>query len=95
MPQPVAEAHPFQGAARRTVCRDGRQIALSRKEFDLLWELLRANGDLVTSGELRRRVWDEYADTGSGALRVTITSLRKKLGTPPVIENVPGRGYRL
>lgn len=95
MPPALQRAGIRLDPARRTVCRDGRQIALSRKEFDLLRELLRADGELVTSGELRRRVWDEYADTGSGALRVTITSLRKKLGAPPVIENVPGRGYRL
>ncbi|MEU8245694.1 response regulator transcription factor [Nonomuraea sp. NPDC048916] len=80
---------------RRTVTREGRQITLNRKEFDVLRELLRAEGGLVASSELRRSVWDEYADTGSGVLRVTLTSLRKKLGAPPMIENVPGRGYRL
>jgi DNA-binding response OmpR family regulator len=81
--------------SRRTVTRDGREIALNRKEFDVLCELLRADGRLLTSAELRRSVWDEYADAGSGVLRVTLTSLRKKLGTPQVIENVPGQGYRL
>ncbi|WP_433221039.1 response regulator transcription factor [Microtetraspora malaysiensis] len=80
--------------ARRTVTRDGRPIALNRKEFDVLLELLRAEGDLVSSAELRRAVWDEYADTGTGVLRVTLTSLRRKLGEPRLIENVPGRGYR-
>ncbi|WP_162795400.1 winged helix-turn-helix domain-containing protein, partial [Nonomuraea lactucae] len=81
--------------SRRTVSRDGREVALNRKEFDVLRELLRADGRLVTSAELRRNVWDEYADAASGVLRVTLTSLRRKLGAPPVIENVPGRGYRL
>lgn len=80
---------------RRTVTRDGRQITLNRKEFDVLRELLRADGGLVASAELRRSAWDEYADPASGVLRVTLTSLRKKLGAPTVIENVPGRGYRL
>ncbi|MEU0566640.1 response regulator transcription factor [Nonomuraea sp. NPDC005983] len=81
--------------ARRTVTRDGRQITLNRKEFDVLRELLDAAGALVPSAELRRNVWDEYADATSGVLRVTITSLRKKLGAPQAIENVPGKGYRL
>ncbi|GGS72420.1 transcriptional regulatory protein CutR [Planobispora rosea] len=81
--------------ARRTVTRDGREVTLNRKEFDVLHELMRAGGRLVASAELRRRVWDEYADAGSGVLRVTLTSLRRKLGAPSVIENVPGRGYRL
>ncbi|MFF3670611.1 response regulator transcription factor [Microtetraspora malaysiensis] len=80
--------------ARRTVTRDGQPIALNRKEFDVLLELLRAEGGLVSSAELRRAVWDEYADTGTGVLRVTLTSLRRKLGEPRLIENVPGRGYR-
>ncbi|WP_188193667.1 response regulator transcription factor [Nonomuraea sp. SYSU D8015] len=81
--------------ARRTVTRDGRAVSLNRKEFDVLHVLLRRDGELVTSGELRRSVWDEHADAGTGALRVTITSLRKKLGLPPAIQNVPGKGYRL
>ncbi|MGP3964099.1 response regulator transcription factor [Nonomuraea sp. 3N208] len=81
--------------ARRTVTRDGRTVSLNRKEFDVLRTLLSADGELVTSGELRKSVWDEYADAGTGALRVTITSLRKKLGVPPAIQNVPGKGYRL
>jgi DNA-binding response OmpR family regulator len=80
---------------RRTVTRDGRRVLLNRKEFDVLRELLSAGGALVTSLELRRSVWDEYADAGTGALRVTITSLRRKLGVPPAIQNVPGKGYRL
>ncbi|MET9247487.1 response regulator transcription factor [Nonomuraea sp. NPDC003709] len=81
--------------SRRTVTRDGRPVSLNRKEFDVLRVLLGAGGELVTSGELRRRVWDEHADAGTGALRVTITSLRKKLGVPSAILNVPGKGYRL
>jgi DNA-binding response OmpR family regulator len=81
--------------ARRTVTRDGHPVPLNRKEFDLLRVLLGADGELVTSGELRKSVWDEYADAGTGALRVTITSLRKKLGVPAAIQNVPGKGYRL
>ncbi|SDM49493.1 response regulator transcription factor [Nonomuraea jiangxiensis] len=81
--------------ARRTVTRDGRPVPLNRKEFDVLRTLLGAAGALVTSAELRRIVWDEHADASTGALRVTITSLRKKLGAPPLIQNVPGKGYRL
>ncbi|MEV4459928.1 response regulator transcription factor [Microbispora sp. NPDC049633] len=81
--------------ARRTVVRDGRQVVLGRREFDVLHELMRAGGDLVTSARLRANVWDEHSDAGTGVLRVTITSLRRKLGVPAVIENVPGRGYRL
>ncbi|NUR88476.1 MAG: response regulator transcription factor [Nonomuraea sp.] len=82
-------------AARRTVTRDGRALALNRKEFDVLRELLAAQGELVSSAELRRSVWDEFAAERTGVLRVTLTSLRRKLGEPHLIENVPGQGYRL
>ncbi|TMR07666.1 response regulator transcription factor [Nonomuraea turkmeniaca] len=92
---PLARAGITLDPARRTVSRDGRAVSLNRKEFDVLHVLLSAGGELVTSGELRKSVWDEHADPGTGALRVTITSLRKKLGVPPAIENVPGKGYRL
>ncbi|MFI6907664.1 response regulator transcription factor [Nonomuraea sp. NPDC050394] len=81
--------------ACRTVTRDGRDVSLNRKEFDVLHELLRADGELITSTGLRRSVWDEFAESGTGVLRVTLTSLRRKLGAPGVIMNVPGQGYRL
>ncbi|NUT40694.1 MAG: response regulator transcription factor [Thermoactinospora sp.] len=80
--------------ARRTVMRGTREVVLNRKEFDLLRVLMEASGTLVSSADLRRRVWDEFA-VESGVLRVTMTSLRRKLGAPAVIENEPGKGYRL
>ncbi|WP_169946925.1 response regulator transcription factor [Microbispora sp. H11081] len=95
MPPVLERAGIRLDPARRTVLRDGRQVALGRREFDVLHELMRAAGDLVTSARLRANVWDEHSDAGTGVLRVTMTSLRRKLGAPAVIENVPGRGYRL
>ncbi|NUO99149.1 MAG: response regulator transcription factor [Nonomuraea sp.] len=98
---PRSAAPPLERAgitldpARRTVIRNGRPVPLNRKEFDVLAVLLGADGALVSSADLRRTVWDENAGASTGALRVTITALRKKLGAPPAIENVPGRGYRL
>jgi DNA-binding response OmpR family regulator len=49
----------------------------------------------VTARQLVARAWDEYQESGTGALRVTITTLRRKLGDPQVIETLPGAGYRL
>ncbi|MEV0351067.1 response regulator transcription factor [Nonomuraea sp. NPDC050680] len=95
VPEPLERAGIRLDPGRRTVTRDERVVALNRKEFDVLEQLLLAGGDLVTSAELRRRVWDEHADTGTGVLRVTITSLRRKLGAPLAVQNVPGKGYRL
>jgi DNA-binding response OmpR family regulator len=49
----------------------------------------------VSSEELLENVWDENTDPFSNVVRVTIMTLRKKLGEPPLIETVAGAGYRL
>ena len=81
--------------ARRTATRDGVDLELTRKEFGVLEELLRAGGAVVSSEELLERVWDEHADPFTTTVRVTVMTLRKKLGDPPVVETVVGSGYRL
>lgn len=81
--------------ARRTVTRAGRPVELTRKEFGLLEVLLGAAGAVVSSEELLERVWDENADPFTTTVRVTMMTLRKKLGDPPLIETVVGAGYRV
>ncbi|MEU2835115.1 response regulator transcription factor [Streptomyces lavendulae] len=81
--------------AHREVYRDGRYVPLARKEFAVLLELLRANGAVVTAEELLERAWDENIDPFTNTVRVTVMKLRKKLGTPPVVETMPGVGYRI
>jgi DNA-binding response OmpR family regulator len=80
---------------RRTVTREGRPVALSRKEFAVLTELLRADGGVVSAEQLLERAWDEHADPFTGVIRFTIMMVRRKLGDPPVIETIPGSGYRI
>ena len=80
---------------RRTVTRDGHPVALSRQEFAVLAELLRAEGGVVSAEHLLEKAWDEHADPFTGVVRFTIMMLRRKLGDPPVIETVPGIGYRI
>ncbi|TXK34854.1 response regulator transcription factor [Nonomuraea sp. C10] len=80
---------------RREVYRDGRYVALARKEFALLAELLRADGAVVSTEELLEKAWDEHANPFTNAVRVTIMRLRRKLGEPQVIETVQGVGYRI
>lgn len=80
-------------SARFDARRDDRPLGLTAKEFALL-EYFLANPDTVLSQEvLLEHVWDEMADPFTNTVRVTISNLRKKLGDPPVIETVPGRGY--
>jgi DNA-binding response OmpR family regulator len=68
---------------------------LSRKEFAVLAELLRAEGGAVSAEQLLERAWDENIDPFTGVVRFTIMMLRRKLGQPPVIVTVPGTGYRI
>ena len=81
--------------ARREVARDGVPIELTRKEFGVLEVLLAAGGTVVSSEELLDRVWDENADPFTTTVRVTVMTLRRKLGEPAVIDTVVGAGYRI
>ncbi|OYN81624.1 response regulator transcription factor [Mycolicibacterium sphagni] len=78
-----------------TVTRDGTPISLSRKEFGVLAELLRADGAVVSAEHLLEKVWDEHADPFTGAVRYTIMMVRRKLGPPPIIDTETGSGYRI
>jgi DNA-binding response OmpR family regulator len=80
---------------RRDVFRDGQYVPLSRKEFAVLEELLRAGGAVVSTEQLLERAWDENIDPFTNVLRVTVMTLRRKLGAPQVIETVAGVGYRI
>jgi DNA-binding response OmpR family regulator len=80
---------------RRRVARDGRELRLTNKEFAVLEELLRAEGGVVSAERLLERAWDENIDPFSNIVRVTMATLRRKLGEPAVIETVTGSGYRL
>ncbi|GAA4190736.1 response regulator transcription factor [Streptosporangium oxazolinicum] len=80
---------------RREVFRDGRYVALSPKEFAVLEILMRADGGLVSAEDLLEKAWDENISYFTNSVRVTVMTLRKKLGTPPVVETVTGSGYRL
>jgi DNA-binding response OmpR family regulator len=80
---------------RHTVTRDGEAVSLSRKEFAVLAELLRADGGVVSAEHLLEKAWDENTDPFTGVVRFTIMMVRRKLGEPSVIETVPGVGYRI
>jgi DNA-binding response OmpR family regulator len=80
---------------RRVVARAGAVLDLTRKEFGVLEELLKARGAVVSSEELLERVWDANADPFTTIVRVTVMTLRRKLGDPPLIETVVGAGYRM
>jgi DNA-binding response OmpR family regulator len=80
---------------RRTVLRDSRALDLTRKEFAVLEELMRADGGVVSAEQLLEKAWDEQIDPFTNVVRFTVMNVRRKLGDPPVIETVQGVGYRL
>ena len=81
--------------AERTVRRAGRPVELSPKEFGVLHALLAAEGATVSAEALLARVWDEHADPFTNSVRMTLVTLRRKLGDPPVVHTVRGAGYRI
>jgi DNA-binding response OmpR family regulator len=82
-------------STRRTASRSDVAINLTRKEFGVL-EVLMSGGDATVSAEeLLEKVWDENIDPFTNVLRITMMTLRRKLGTPGVIDTVVGVGYRL
>ena len=80
---------------RRVVTRAGTPIDLTNEEVGGLEELLKASGGVVSSEELLERVWDANTDPFTTTVRVTVMTLRKKVGDPPLIETVVGAGYRV
>ncbi|MBO9534054.1 MAG: response regulator transcription factor [Solirubrobacteraceae bacterium] len=80
---------------RREVYRDGRYVALTRKQFAVLEVLVEADGGVVSAETLLERAWDENADPFTNAVRITVSGLRKRLGEPEIISTVAGVGYRI
>jgi DNA-binding response OmpR family regulator len=79
---------------QRIASRAGRRLELSLKELAVLELLLAADGNSVSAQQLLERAWDEYLDSYSNVVKVTISRLRRKLGDPPAIDTVSG-GYRI
>ncbi|WP_282791955.1 response regulator transcription factor [Streptomyces sp. CC224B] len=80
---------------RREVYREGRYIALTRKQFAVLEVLVAAEGGVVSAEQLLERAWDENTDPFTNAVRITVSALRKRLGEPRLIATVAGVGYRI
>src|SRR6266480_2821243 len=80
---------------RREVYRDGRYVALTRKQFAVLEVLVAAEGGVVSAEELLARAWDENADPFTNAVRIAVSGLRKRLGEPWIVATVAGAGYRI
>jgi len=81
--------------ARHTATRADSELNLTPKEFGVLRELVAAAGDVVSPEDLLERVWDENTDPFTNTVRMTVMTLRRKLGDPPMLATVQGAGYRM
>ncbi|MCL7456912.1 response regulator transcription factor [Micromonospora echinofusca] len=80
--------------AARTVTVEGRAVALTRKEFDVLLSLARQPGVAVARDRILLDAWGTTWGDGH-TVEVHVGSLRGKLGDPGLVETVRGVGYRL
>ena len=94
----IYEFGPFRvDALRRSLLREGTQLRLPAKAFEILLVLLEEKGRLVEKDELMRRVWPDSV-VEENNLTVNMSALRKSLTESPgehrYVITVPGRGYQ-
>ena len=81
---------------RRQCFIDKTPVLLTAKEFDLLHELMKAKGNVLTRDGLMDRVWGYHGEAASRTLDTHVRRLREKLGPEgPNVETVRGVGYRV
>ncbi|PRX06299.1 UNVERIFIED_ORG: DNA-binding response OmpR family regulator [Actinomadura viridilutea] len=79
----------------REVVVDGRPVALTRREFDVLALLAREPGVVRSREEILDAVWGDAFLAASRSLDVHIAGIRAKTGRPGLIRTLRGTGYRL
>ena len=83
---------------KQTVTRDGKEIRMTRKEFNILEDLMNHRGNVASRALLMERVWTADSDPFSNTVETHIGTIRKKIscgGKTPLIVTVPGRGYTI
>jgi len=83
---------------RRRVCRAGRRIDLTAKEFTLLELLMRRQGEVLPRSLIASQVWDMNFDSDTNVIEVAVRRLRAKMDddfAPKLIRTVRGMGYVL
>lgn len=79
----------------QTVRKAGEPIILTRKEFALLAYLMRNQGIIVPKSTLIEHVWDSSSNAFSAAIETHMANLRRKLGSPNLIQTIHSRGYMI
>ena len=88
---PASSSTPTAARSSATARRSS-----SRRRSSPCWRCcMRSEGAVVSAEQLLEKAWDENTDPFTNVVRVTVMTLRRKLGEPPVIVTVPGSGYRI
>lgn len=85
-------------SVRQTASRQGESVALTRREFALLWLLASRRGEIVPRTLIASEVWGINFDSETNTVDVAIRRLRRKIDDPyepKLIDTVRGMGYRL
>ena len=96
--RPVSAAGVTLDRSRRLAIREGKDIPLTRKQFELLETLMRRSGLITSREDLIEAGWGDGADVKENTLDVYIHGLRAKLDRasvdqPTLIRTVHGAGY--
>lgn len=91
----VSHEHFLIDTARRTVFVDGQEVPLSKKEYDLLFYLMKHKNQVLTYEQIYEAVWHEIYMEDKSTIFFQVKQLRRKLGDPELIKAVHGVGYRI
>lgn len=83
---------------RRIAYRSGKEISMTRKEYNLLEYMVKNAGSVLSRSLLMENVWTAESNPFSNTVEAHIRNLRRKINTggrPDLISNIPGRGYVL
>lgn len=93
--QVVYEFGPFHlDPIGRNLLKNGTEVDLRKKVFDLLVVLVENHGHFLSNESLLQKVWDQQYEGSEYKIAATVLELRKCLGESILIENRPGQGYR-
>jgi len=100
--QPATDEHIYKAGAvslcpaKHTVQVSGRDVTLTLKEFELLFYLLKNQGNVLTRDQILQEIWGYEFDGENRTVDVHIRTLRSKLGEGgSLVETVRGIGYRI
>ena len=83
---------------RQTVSRNGKEIRLTTKEFEILKYLMLNRGEIVSHNTLLGELWGEEANIFSNSIETHISNIREKITfgkNPDLIKTISGRGYKI